>query len=68
MLLVLDDFEQNTPLHDGQPLIEPAAQEVLEALVWAVEETGAARCLITSRYRLTTTQGGPVLPGGACRP
>ncbi|MEJ7639110.1 MAG: hypothetical protein WKF75_14340 [Singulisphaera sp.] len=30
---------------------------MMEALVWAVEESGAARCLITSRYELTTTQG-----------
>jgi tetratricopeptide (TPR) repeat protein len=56
VLLVLDDFEQNTPLLDGRPLIDPTAQEVLEALVRAVEQTGAARCLITSRYRLTTSQ------------
>lgn len=57
LLVVLDDFEQNTPLADGQPRITPAAQTVLEALVWAVEETDAARCLVTSRYKLTTTQG-----------
>jgi tetratricopeptide (TPR) repeat protein len=58
LLLVLDDFEQNTPLDGGQPLITVQAQEVLEALVWAVEQTGAARCLITSRYKLTTSQAG----------
>ena len=57
LLLVLDDFEQNLPLSDGTPLITPAAQDVMEALVWAVEESGAARLLVTSRYELTTTQG-----------
>jgi tetratricopeptide (TPR) repeat protein len=59
ILLVLDDFEQNTPLQDGLPLIQPTAQTVLEALVWAIEQTPVARCrcLITSRYKLTTTQG-----------
>ena len=38
-------------------MIDPKAQAVMEALVWAVEQTDAARCLITSRYKLTTTQG-----------
>jgi tetratricopeptide (TPR) repeat protein/GTPase SAR1 family protein len=56
LLLVLDDFEQNTPLDNGQPLIRPQAQEIVESLVWAIEQTDAARCLITSRYELKTSQ------------
>ena len=56
VLFVLDDFERNTPVQDGRPLIEPAAQEVLEALAWAIEESAAGRCLVTSRYRLATSQ------------
>jgi tetratricopeptide (TPR) repeat protein len=58
VLLVLDDFEQNLSVRqDGEPVITPEAQAVMEALAWAVEESGAARCLITSRYQLTTSQG-----------
>jgi tetratricopeptide (TPR) repeat protein len=56
LFIVLDDFEQNTPLDQDQPLIRPEAQDVLEALVWGIEQTDAARCLITSRYRLMTSQ------------
>ncbi len=58
VLLVLDDFEQNLPVDAiaKLPLITPGAQEILEALVWAIEESGHGRCVITSRYRLETSQ------------
>jgi hypothetical protein len=57
MLLVLDDFEQNLPLVDNQPRITVTSQAVMEAIVWAIEGSPANRCLVTSRYALTTTQG-----------
>jgi hypothetical protein len=58
LLLLLDDFEQNTPLEGGHPLIRTEAQQVLEALLWAIDKVDAARCLLTSRYKLTTSQAG----------
>jgi len=58
LLLVLDNFEDNyeqrngqIDLPDGAPLVTPAAVELLEALVFALRESGRAhRLLITARY------------------
>jgi tetratricopeptide (TPR) repeat protein len=59
LLLVLDDFEQNfSDPKEGTPQIMPTAQGVLAALVTAMDDGNWGRCLITSRYELTTTQGG----------
>jgi tetratricopeptide (TPR) repeat protein len=50
-LLVLDDFEHNLePRNDGY-VLQPEAARVLEALLWAIEETYARhRVIITCRY------------------
>jgi hypothetical protein len=56
LLLVLDDFEKNMTADGGEPRIHPTAQEVLEALIWALQQVDAVRCLVTSRYKLATSQ------------
>jgi tetratricopeptide (TPR) repeat protein len=50
-LLVLDDFEHNLePRNDGY-VLQPEAAMVLEALLWAIEETYARhRVILTCRY------------------
>ena len=55
-LLVLDDFEANLePRNDGY-VLQPEAARVLEALVWAIEDTYAPhRLILTCRYDFEST-------------
>jgi len=55
-LLVLDDFEANLePRNDGY-VLQPEAVTVLEALVWAIEDTYAPhRLILTCRYDFEST-------------
>ncbi len=58
MLIVLDDFEENINVREGgQAVIEPAAQAVMEALIWSIEKSAGAKCLITCRYEPMASQG-----------
>jgi len=50
-LFVLDDFEANLEPRDGGYILLPEAARVLEALVWAIQETYTLhRIIITCRY------------------
>jgi tetratricopeptide (TPR) repeat protein len=50
-LLVLDDFEANLEPRDGGYVLQPEAVTVLEALVWAIDDTYARhRLILTCRY------------------
>jgi CHAT domain-containing protein len=52
-LLVLDDFEWNLEPRTGSYILKPEVAEVLNALVWAVQESnGNHRILITCRYKI----------------
>ncbi|MBD2125173.1 tetratricopeptide repeat protein [Microcoleus sp. ZQ-A2] len=55
-LLVLDDFEANLePRNDGY-VLQPEVATVLEALVWAIEDTYAPhRLILTCRYDFEST-------------
>ncbi|MFB2879936.1 tetratricopeptide repeat protein [Floridanema aerugineum] len=57
-LLVLDDFEdKNLEPRDNEYVLKPEAARVLEALVWAIQETNSPhRLIITSRYDFDSTQ------------
>ena len=54
LLLVLDDFEQNIPaahVEDGSLRLVPDAWSALDALCFALDESGAAsRLIVTCRY------------------
>jgi CHAT domain-containing protein len=53
LLLILDDFEWNLEPCGGHYLLKPDVAEVLEALVWAVQESNSPhRILITCRYEI----------------
>jgi hypothetical protein len=55
-LLVLDDFEANLEPRDGGYVLQPEAVIVLEALVWAIENTYAPhRLILTCRYDFEST-------------
>ncbi|AFZ17807.1 tetratricopeptide repeat protein [Allocoleopsis franciscana] len=55
-LLVLDDFEANLEPRDGGYVLQPEAARVLEALVWAIEDTSAPhRLILTCRYDFEST-------------
>lgn len=50
-LFVFDDFEANLKPRDGGYILLPEAARVLEALVWAIQETYTLhRIIITCRY------------------
>lgn len=50
-LFVFDDFEANLEPRDGGYILLPEAARVLEALVWAIQETYTLhRIIITCRY------------------
>ncbi|OCQ89578.1 hypothetical protein BCD67_13345 [Oscillatoriales cyanobacterium USR001] len=50
-LLILDDFEWNLEPRQDRFILKPEVATVLEALVWAIQETGTGhRILITCRY------------------
>jgi len=50
-LFVLDDFEANLEPRDDGYVLQPEAARVLEALVWAIQETYTPhRIIITCRY------------------
>ncbi len=50
-LFVFDDFEANLEPRDGGYVLQPEAARVLEALVWAIQETYTLhRIIITCRY------------------
>ena len=56
-LLVLDDFEGNLDSRNGGYILESEVVKVLEALVWAIEESYAPhRIIITSRYDFATQE------------
>ncbi|GAB4226358.1 MAG: CHAT domain-containing protein [Elainellaceae cyanobacterium] len=56
-LLVLDDFEVNLEARETSYVLKPAAAEVLEALVWAIQDSNAPhRLLLTSRYDFDTRE------------
>ena len=55
-LLVLDDFEANLEPRDDGYVLQPEAVTVLEALVWAIEDTYAPhRLILTCRYDFEST-------------
>ncbi|MDC0832174.1 GUN4 domain-containing protein [Geitlerinema sp. CS-897] len=50
-LLVFDDFEWNLEHRDGNYILQPKVAALLEALVWAMQETDSPhRIIITCRY------------------
>ena len=52
-LLVLDDFEWNLEPRGGRYLLKPDVAEVLEALIWAIQQSNSVhRMLITCRYEI----------------
>ncbi|MEQ9667525.1 tetratricopeptide repeat protein [Coleofasciculus sp. G2-EDA-02] len=56
-LLVLDDFEVNLESRNGGYVLQPEAAEVLEALVWAIQDNYAPhRLIITCRYDFESSQ------------
>ena len=53
LLLILDDFEWNLEPRDGRYLLKPDVAEVLDALIWAIQESNSShRILITCRYEI----------------
>ncbi len=55
-LLVLDNFEANLEPRDGGYVLQPEAVTVLEALVWAIEDTYAPhRLILTCPYDFEST-------------
>ena len=51
-LLVFDDFEWNLEPRQGDYILKSHVAQLLEALVWAIQETDAPhRIIITCRYR-----------------
>ncbi len=55
-LLVLDDFEANLEPRDDGYVLQSEAARVLEALVWAIEDTYAPhRLILTCRYDFEST-------------
>ena len=53
LLLILDDFEWNLEPCDGRYLLKSDVAEVLDALVWAIQESNSPhRILITCRYEI----------------
>jgi GUN4-like/CHAT domain/AAA ATPase domain len=53
LLLILDDFEWNLEPRDGRYLLRPDVAKVLDALVWAIQESNSLhRILITCRYEI----------------
>ena len=56
-LLVLDDFEVNLESRNDGYVLQPEAAEVLEALVWAIQDNYAPhRLIITCRYDFESSQ------------
>ena len=56
-LLVLDDFEVNLESREDTYVLKPEAASILEALVWAINETYTPhRLIITCRYDFSSTQ------------
>ncbi|MEQ9354481.1 tetratricopeptide repeat protein [Coleofasciculus chthonoplastes] len=56
-LLVLDDFEVNLESCNGGYVLQPEAAEVLESLVWAIQDNYAPhRLIITCRYDFESSQ------------
>ncbi|MGB3508425.1 MAG: hypothetical protein WBA93_04150, partial [Microcoleaceae cyanobacterium] len=50
-LFIFDDFEWNLEPREGGYVLKPEAAEVLNALVWAIQEVGAReKIIITCRY------------------
>ena len=50
-LFLFDDFEWNLEPREGGYVLKPEATEVLNALVWAIQEVGAReKIIITCRY------------------
>ena len=53
LLLILDDFEWNLEPRGGRYLLKSNVAEVLDALVWAIQESNSShRLLITCRYKI----------------
>ncbi|NEQ75780.1 MAG: CHAT domain-containing protein [Okeania sp. SIO2C9] len=51
-LFLFDDFEWNLEPREGGYVLKPEAAEVLNALVWAIQEVGAReKIIITCRYK-----------------
>ena len=51
-LLVFDDFEWNLEPRDGGHILQTKVAEILESLIWAIQETDAPdRLIITCRYQ-----------------
>ena len=51
-LFLFDDFEWNLEPRQGEYVLKPKAAEVLNALIWAIQEVGAReKIIITSRYK-----------------
>jgi GUN4-like/CHAT domain/AAA ATPase domain len=52
-LLIFDDFEWNLEHRDGRYILKLGVVEVLDALVWAIQESSSKnRILITCRYEV----------------
>lgn len=50
-LLILDDFEWNLEPRQGRYILKPDVARVLDALVWAIQDTGTDhKVIITCRY------------------
>ena len=51
-LLVFDDFEWNLEPRDGGYILQTKVAEILESLIWAIQETDAPhRPIVTCRYQ-----------------
>ena len=51
-LLVFDDFEWNLEPRDGGYILQTEVAEILESLIWAIQETDAPhRPIVTCRYQ-----------------
>ncbi|NEP80954.1 MAG: CHAT domain-containing protein, partial [Okeania sp. SIO3B3] len=51
-IFLFDDFEWNLEPREGGYVLKPEAAEVLNALVWAIQEVGAReKIIITCRYK-----------------
>ncbi len=57
-LLVLDDFEHNLEPRGDAHVLKPTPAAVMEALVWAMRETGARdKLILTCRYKVEASFG-----------
>jgi hypothetical protein len=53
-LFVLDDFEWNLEPRQGKYILKPEVKQVLNALVWAIQEAESeSRIIITCRYEIS---------------